>query len=158
MKHLISIHLGIAVLIFAVGYATTSMEPPRSVMREEVWSLLPVRSLQLENQYLTRLAKSNRWKVNPKFEDEDEDEDQGEGEAAVSGSFDISRLKLVGVILGDPAYALIEISNNVLDFKIGEIVLRETQARLVAIDKDSIRLSDAGREYKLSLYPDLENE
>ena len=156
MKHLISIHLGIAVLIFAVGYATTSMEPPRSVMREEVWGLLPVRSLHLENQYRTRPAKSNRWKVNPKFEDEDED--QGEDEAAVSGSFDISRLKLVGVILGNPSYALIEISNNVLDFKIGEIVLRETQARLVAIDKDSVRLSDAGREYKLPLYPDLENE
>ena len=148
------IHLGMAVLIFSVGYATTSMESPRSAMREEVWSLPLARSLQSENQYLSRLAESHRWKVNPKFENED----QSQNEAVVSGSFDISRLKLVGVILGDPAYALIEISNNVLDFKIGEIVLRETQARLVGIDKDSIRLSDAGREYKLSLYPDRENE
>jgi len=146
MMRVIWVHIGLAVLFFGGGYAMTTTEPANSVVSREDWGLLPVRSFKSQDLYLSGLAESHRWKVNPKVGD------------LLSSTVDVSHVKLVGVIIGEPTYALLEVSGIVHDFKEGEIILPDTQTRLVEIDRDRVRLTDVGREFELLLYPDREND
>jgi hypothetical protein len=146
MMSIIWVHLGLAVIFFGAGYAMTTAEPANSAVMKESWEPLPTRSFQSQDVYLSNLAKSHRWKVNPK--------------AAVleADSVDVSDIKLVGVVTGGLTYALLEISGIVDDFEEGEIILPDTQVRLVEINRGGVRLTDVDREFELLLYPDREND
>ena len=144
---IISTHIGLALLIFAVGYAMTAKESTNSAMSEEAWVLSPVRLFKSGNSYLRRLTESHRWKINPKI-----------GRLVADNTADVSQMKLVGVVSGVPTYALVEISGIVHAFQEGQVVLPDSQILLVEINKDGIRLADMDREFELMLYPGREND
>ena len=146
MKGIIWVHVGLAVLFFGAGYAMTASEPANSARTKESWEVLPGRSFQSQDIYLSRLAESHRWKINTEIV------------VLETNIIDVSGIKLVGVVTGELTYALLEIAGMVYDFQEGEVILPDTQIRLVEINRDRVRLTDVGREFELLLYPDREND
>ena len=94
---------------------------------------------------LTALAQSARWQVPETLS------------GRAGSSLDLTSIKLVGVVLGDPVYVLIEKDGKVMRFAEGGSFVDDAGYVVGAITQNSVKLVGETESLELKLYPGNEN-
>lgn len=123
-----------AIVLIAIGFVLASGGSGQKDVPRSEWSEMSVPKLTSTEQDMNYLASSPRWELDLLIGEEE------------NSALDVSDLQLLGVVIGDQAFALIKVKDEIARYQVGDRILETGHLSVSSITSDRIVLKKDNKE------------
>ncbi|MBO6556858.1 MAG: hypothetical protein JJ957_10185 [Pseudomonadales bacterium] len=127
-------HAFSVLVLIAIGFVLASGDSGQKDVPRSEWSEMSVPTLTSTEQDMNYLASSPRWELDLLIGEEE------------NSALDVSDLQLLGVVIGDEAFALIKVKDEIARYQVGDRILETGHLSVSSITSDRIVLKNNDKE------------